>query len=220
MIFKNRQEAGKLLGLLLKDKLQAKEALVLGLPRGGIVVAYEVAKILGTPLDILCARKIGAPFNQELAIGAISAEGAFYLFRDLIERLHVSQDYIDTAKLHAMAEAKRQLDLYRPGKKPLCLNNTVAIIVDDGLATGATMRVALLEAKQLGAKKIIMAIPVAPIDTFHDLEKFSDQSFCLQLPTDFSSVGQFYADFSQTPDEEVMFLLEKEHGSQSGNNTK
>lgn len=209
MIFKSRQEAGKKLGELLKKKPPSGELIVLGLPRGGVVVAYEVAKALGAPLDILCPRKIGAPFSPELAIGAVSSEGTSYFFEDLVQRLHVSQEYLERKETEELLEAKRRLALYRSGRGALNIKKKTVIIVDDGLATGATMRVAILEAKKLGASKIVMAVPVAPIDTFQELTRMVNESYSLSLPEDFSAVGQFYSDFSQVLDEEVVALLKQ-----------
>ena len=207
MVFKNRQEAGVQLGHLLKGKIPQEKAIVLGLPRGGVVVAAEVAKVLDLPLDILCPRKIGAPINPELAVGAIGATGTCYLSQSLIEELQIPQDYLKKKQEEESREAKRRLQLYRQGKPSLLLKDHSVLLVDDGLATGATLRVAILEAKRLQAKKVFMAIPVAPKEIFEELSCLTDGSYCLQLPLIFNAVGEFYRDFNQVLDQEVIALL-------------
>jgi putative phosphoribosyl transferase len=206
-MFQDRKDAGRKLGEVLKSKLSLKDVIVLGLPRGGVVVAQEVAKTLHAPLDILCPRKIGAPQNPELAIGAVGPFGTLFLFDDLIRRLNVSQDYLFKKQADEMQEAKRRMDAFRARKPPLNLKGKTAVIVDDGLATGATMRVAILEARHLSAAKVVMAIPVAPRDTFEELKRLTDDSFCLETPLDFSAVGQFYNEFDQVSDAEVLNIM-------------
>jgi putative phosphoribosyl transferase len=206
-MFQDRKDAGKKLGGLLNLKLKNNDLIILGLPRGGVIVAEEVAKILHAPLDLLCPRKLGAPLNPELALGAVGPSGTLFLFKDLIERLHVSQDYLLKKQSEEIQEAKRRMIVFRPQKPPLSLKGKTAIIVDDGLATGATMRVAILEARQCHAKKVVMAIPVAPNDTFEELKQLADESYCLEIPQDFWAVGQFYSDFDQISDEEVLNIM-------------
>jgi putative phosphoribosyl transferase len=207
VIFKNRQEAGVQLGHLLKGKLPQEKAIVIGLPRGGVIVAAEVAKVLALPLDILCPRKIGAPANPELAIGAIGATGTCFLSQRLIEEMRISQDYLKKKQEEQIQEAKRRMQLYRQGKPPLLIKGQSVILVDDGLATGATMRVAILEAKHLQAKRVFMAVPVAPTNVFNELSHLTDGSYCLQLPQIFYAVGEFYRDFDQVTDQEVTAVL-------------
>jgi len=208
-MFQDRQDAGRKLGELLKHKLKNDDHIILGLPRGGVVVAEEVAKTLHAPLDLLCPRKLGAPLNPELAIGAVGPSGTLFLFKDLIERLHVSQDYLSKKQSEETQEAKRRMIVFRPHKSPLSLKGKTAVIVDDGLATGATMRVAILEARQSHARKVVMAIPVAPRDTFEELKHLADESYCLEIPQDFWAVGQFYSDFEQVSDEEVLNIMKR-----------
>ncbi len=207
MIFRDRIDAGIQLGQLLQKKLKDDHCIVLGLPRGGVVIAAEVAKVLHAPLDILCPRKVGAPHNPELAIGAVSASGNAFYFPDLIANLSVSRDYIAQAQEREIAEAKRRLKLYRAGKPELSLKGRTAILVDDGIATGATMRVAILEARHLQAKKVLMAVPVAPPDTYREIAPMTDGSYALDLPAGFYAVGQFYEEFDQVTDDEVIHLL-------------
>ncbi len=206
-MFKNRQDAGIQLSRYLKKHLILEKAIVIGLPRGGVVVAAEVAKQLGLPLDILCPRKISAPMSPELAVGAIGASGTCYLSERLIRELDIDQDYLRQKQEEEAREANRRLKVYRAGKPPLSLKGKTVIIVDDGLATGATMRVAILEAKFLQADKILMAVPVAPPEVFRELSQLADVSYSLLLPSSFYAVGEFYNDFDQVSDQEVIRLL-------------
>ena len=208
-MFQDRQDAGRKLGELLKHKLKNDDHIILGLPRGGVVVAEEVAKTLHAPLDLLCPRKLGAPLNPELAIGAVGPSGTLFLFKDLIDRLHISQDYLLKKQAEEIQEAKRRMVAFRPHKSPLSLKGKTVLIVDDGLATGATMRVAISEAKHLQAKKVVMAVPVAPCDTFEELQQLTDESYCLEIPQDFLAVGQFYTDFDQISDAEVLNIMKR-----------
>jgi putative phosphoribosyl transferase len=206
-MFEDRTDAGKQLGEALKPKFFKKDVIVLGLPRGGVVVAREVARVLNAPLDILCPRKIGAPQNPELAIGAVGPSGELFVFQDMIQRLHISSDYILKKQEEEKKEANRRMSAFRPGKSPLSLRGKTAILVDDGLATGATMRVAIMEAKHLSAEQVVMAIPVAPRDAFEELKTLTDDSFCLLIPIDFWAVGQFYRNFEQVSEEEVLAIM-------------
>lgn len=206
-MFEDRIDAGKKLGEALKPKFFKKDLIVLGLPRGGVVVAKEVALALQAPLDILCPRKIGAPQNPELAIGAVGPSGELFVFQDMIQKLHVSSDYILRKQEEESKEAKRRMSAFRPGKSPLSLRHKIVIIVDDGLATGATMRIAIKEARLLFAERVVMAIPVAPQDTFEELKNMADESYCLQIPIDFWAVGQFYRNFEQVSDGEVLAIM-------------
>ena len=206
-MFQDRTDAGRQLAEALKPKFFKKDLIVLGLPRGGVVVAKEVAKALNAPLDILCPRKIGAPQNPELAIGAVGPFGILFVFQDMVQRLHISSDYILKKQEEETKEAKRRMSVFRSGKPPLSLRGKTAILVDDGLATGATMRVAILEARHLSAEQVVMAIPVAPRDTFEELKTMTDDSVCLQIPIDFWAVGQFYKNFEQVSDSEVLAIM-------------
>lgn len=207
MIFKNRHDAGMKLVPRLASYRGDPKALVLGLPRGGVVTAYEVAQGLGLPLDVTCPRKIGAPFNPELGIGAITETGETYLNEDLIRRLGVPQEYIHREMGKERAKAEARIALFRKGKPPLNVKGKTVIIVDDGLATGATMKAAIQSVKKGGAGKIVVAIPVSPPDTLNEMMRLADEVVCLEAPLFFGAVGEFYADFSQIEDDEVVALL-------------
>jgi putative phosphoribosyl transferase len=207
MIFQDRHDAGKQLVHLLAKYKNRPQAIVLGLPRGGVVTAYEVAKGLQLPLDVTCPRKIGAPFNQELAIGAITETGEGVFNEDLITRLEIPEIYISHAIEIEKKQAQRRVNLYRKNRPNLSLEGKTVILVDDGLATGATMKAAIKSVKVAGADKIVVAVPISPPDTFQEIKEEVDEAFCLDTPIFFQAVGQFYEDFSQTEDEEVIELL-------------
>lgn len=209
MIFRDRVDAGRRLGQALQTYANKPDTLVIALPRGGVVIGYKVAMILNLPLDIVCPRKIGAPFNPELAIGAITETGEGILSQDLIYELGVSEGFIKTAMEKEKEKAKWRLDLYRKGRPPRDLKKKCVILVDDGLATGSTMKAAIKTVRAEKAKEIILAVPVAPPDTLTQLEKEVDKTICLEAPSAFYAVGQFYEFFDQTSDEEVIHLLEK-----------
>jgi putative phosphoribosyl transferase len=207
MIFENRKHAGKLLGEALKKYEHDPNVIVIGLPRGGVVVAYEVARILGVPLDIVSPRKIGAPFNPELALGAITETGGGVFDEQLIAYLGVSKDQITKTIEQEKVTAQKRLKLYRKNKPPRNLMGKIVIIVDDGLATGSTMKAAIQSIKAENADRIIVAIPVSPIDTLKEIKNLVDEVVCLSSPSLFHAVGQFYREFDQTSDEEVIALL-------------
>jgi putative phosphoribosyl transferase len=207
MRFRNRCEAGKLLATQLKAFADNANAIVVALPRGGVVVGFEVAAALNLPLEITCPRKIGAPFNPEFAIGAITETGEGILSEELIEELGISQEYIHEQIEKEKKQAEWRLKHYRQGRKPRTFKDKTILLVDDGLATGATMRAAIKTVRKEGAKKIVMAIPVAPPDTLQKLKAEVDQTICLSAPAGFSAVGQFYDFFEQVSDEEVIELL-------------
>lgn len=209
MIFHDRQDAGKKLAFLLKEYDRKKNAVVIGLPRGGVVTAFEIAQYLHLPLDVICPRKIGAPFNPELAIGAVTHNGALYLNDDLIEPLGIDKNYIETEGANQKKESERRMQLFRKNKPPLDVKGKTVILVDDGLATGATMKAAIFCIKSLEAKKIVGAIPVAPRDSLFEVKQLADEVFCLYTPDSFMAVGQFYEFFNQTSDEEVIELLSR-----------
>jgi putative phosphoribosyl transferase len=206
MLFKNRTEAGRALAAALEKFKGAKKTVVLGLPRGGVVVAKLVADHLGLPLDVVIPRKLGAPDNPELAIGAI-AEDAVILDPGIISALNVSEEYIRQEIARQTLEAKRRLELYRKGKPRPDWKGWTALLVDDGIATGSTMRASIAALKKLKVANIVVAVPVGPTDTIEDLKKEADLVVCLYTPSSFMAVGQFYDRFPQTSDEEVMEIL-------------
>jgi putative phosphoribosyl transferase len=206
MLFKNRQDAGRQLAEKVAA-LHLKEALVLGLPRGGVVVAAEVSNALGFPLDIVVPRKIGAPMNPELAIGAL-VEDVVLLDEEIMRQLGgVNEDYLRSEIEQQQQEAKRRMGLYRTGKPPLDVRGKTVVVVDDGIATGATMRASLRYLKRQGAKRRIGAVPVAPQDTVERMKREGEEIVALFTPAVFYAVGQFYADFPQTEDSEVIAIL-------------
>jgi putative phosphoribosyl transferase len=207
MIFYDRQDAGQKLAILLKKYKKAKDTIVVGLPRGGVITAFEVAKYLDLSLDVICPRKIGAPFNPELAIGAITHSGALYLNEDIVQQLGISRSYIEKESADQRRESERRMQLFRKNRPPLESKDKTIILVDDGLATGATMKAALFCMRALGAKKIVCAVPVGPRDSLFELQQLADEVFCLYTPDSFMAVGQFYTLFNQTTDDEVIELL-------------
>lgn len=207
MLFKDRQHAGKLLANILEKYRDNHHVVVIGLPRGGVVTAYEVAKQLNLPLDIICARKIGAPYNPEFAIGAITETGDSFLNQEVIDRLDIPKEYIDETIKKESAESARRVEAYKKNRLPTNLSGKTVILVDDGIATGATMKASIKTAKKKGAKKIIVAAPVAAPDTLNEIESEVNEVVCLAAPIFFQAVGQFYERFDQTTDEEVIALL-------------
>ncbi len=209
MIFRDRQEAGQKLAEKMRRLQGSLETVLLGLPRGGVVVAAEAAKWLRLPLDIVVTRKIGAPDNPELAIGAITEDGEAALDEAIIAAWQIPAEYIKQEIAKEKQEARRRLELYRSGRPALNLKNQTAILVDDGIATGATMRAAIASARAKGAKKVMVAAPVIAADTLEALQKKADEIIYLDAPAYFGAVGAFYENFEQVEDEEVIALLNK-----------
>ena len=207
-LFTDRHDAGKKLGLALASYKETPSILIIGLPRGGVVLAYEVARMLGQPLDVICPRKVGAPHNPELAIAAVTETGQGYFNTQLIEAFGVSSKYLDDECQKQQAVALKRLALYRKNMPPLDVDGKTIILVDDGLATGATMKAAIESIKQQNAAKIVVAVPVAPSDTAREITQLCDEFICLAIPREFYAVGQFYEIFDQTEDDEVIALLE------------
>lgn len=184
--------------------------IVLGIPRGGLAVAREVAHTLDADLDIVLSRKLGAPGNPELAIGAVAEDGKVFLHRMLMDSLGVSDVYIQEEKTRQMAEIARRSDLIRRIFPGVPLAGRVVIVTDDGVATGATMQAALWVAKQEKPSRLICALPVGPEDTIIGLSQDVDDTICLRSPPDFAAVGQFYRIFPQVEDDEVLAIMRKE----------
>lgn len=209
MLFKNRVEAGQKLAEALEKFKNAANTVILALPRGGVVVGHEVAKILHLPMDIVVPRKIGAPGNPEFAIGAITETGVGVFDEMTVGAYGITESYLQNEIKKEKAEAERRLKLYRGARLPLDLKNKTAIIVDDGLATGLTMRAAIKSVKKFGAEKIIVAVPVASPEAAELVEKEVDEIIYLEAPAFFGAVGSFYEEFGQTTDEGVIDLLKK-----------
>jgi putative phosphoribosyl transferase len=207
-LFHDRRAAGRALAARLEG-YHGTHALVLGLPRGGVVVAAEVARALEADLDVLVSRKLGSPISAELAIGAVTANGGRFLNEDVIGALNVSEPYINAVTAIQRAEARRWETIVR-GKRPapLLVGRTV-ILVDDGLATGATMRAAVRSARLQGPGRLIVAVPVGSAEACGALRGEADEVICLHEPADFGAVGNWYDHFEQVEDDEVGRLLER-----------
>ncbi len=204
--FSDRVDAGKRLAAALKD-FSGKNGVVLAIPRGGVVVGYQIAKALELPLDVIVPHKLGAPYNPELAIGAITEDGTAVLDNSLITYLGVSRSYIEEESERQKQEIQRRQRLYRQDMAPQNLKDKDVIVVDDGIATGSTMKAALASVKNKGAASVTVAVPVGPPSTIEELENRADRVVCLYTPEYFQAIGQFFTDFSQTTDEEVIALL-------------
>jgi putative phosphoribosyl transferase len=205
--FPNRAEAGRLLAEKLEKYAGRDDVIVLGLPRGGVPVAYEVSQRLGVPLDVFIVRKLGVPGFEELALGAIASGGVRVLNNNVVAALPNANELVESVTAREMAELERREQTYRDGRPAPDLHGRTVILVDDGLATGATMRAAIAALRQLGAAKIVVAVPVGAADTCRELQDEVDETVCAIAPEWFQAVGQFYEDFSQTSDEEVSELL-------------
>jgi putative phosphoribosyl transferase len=205
--FPNRIEAGRLVAEKLEKYADRDDVIVLGLPRGGVPVASEVAKRLRAPLDVFIVRKLGVPGFEELAAGAIASGGVRVLNEDVMRAIPHADEAIETVTARETEEMQRREQTYREGRPAPELRDRIAILVDDGLATGATMRAAVKALRQRGAAKIVVAVPVGPPDTCHEIEEQADETICLSTPEFFQAVGQYYDDFSQTTDEDVRQLL-------------
>lgn len=207
-MFANRSEAGwKLAQELLEYK--DENPIIMAIPRGGIVVADRVAQLLKCPLDIIITRKIGAPGNPELAIGAVSGPNKVIINEDMKHGLRVSDEYIETEVAGQLEEIKRRRNMYLGQKLPLNLKDKLIIVIDDGLATGYTAMAAIDTIREEHPSKIVLAVPVASSDTCRFLASKVDKIVCLMKPEIFYAVGQFYMDFSQTTDDEVIEIMRK-----------
>ncbi|CAG4887421.1 phosphoribosyltransferase [Paraburkholderia gardini] len=209
--FADRAEAGRVLAHQLNVYAGRGDVLVLGLPRGGVPVAFEVAKALGVPLDVLMVRKLGVPVQPELAMGAIASGGALYVDRQLQDETGVTEAEFARVLMQERAELARREALYRGARPALPVSGRTVIVVDDGMATGATLKVAAQALRANAPAAIVAALPVAPADGAHRLGDSVDALVCAMKPHVFFSVGQFYADFSETADDEVRDLLARSH---------
>lgn len=207
--FRNRIEAGRALARQLAKYANRSDVLVLALPRGGVPVGYEVAKALKAPLDVFVVRKLGAPGNEELAMGAIASGGVRVLNQSVIESLGISAEEIDVAAARELRELQRRERLYRGDRPAPVLRDRTVIIVDDGIATGSTMLAAIAALREHGADHIAVAAPTIAADTYRSMRQEVDELIAVILPEDFYGVGQWYEDFAPTSDAEVRELLEK-----------
>lgn len=210
MVFTNRFSAGEQLANDLQH-YHFTDPYVLALPRGGVPIGFEIAKILNAPLNVLVARKLGAPTNPEFGIGSIAENGVIILDERTINLLQISQDDLHHVILHESSELERRIAEYRHGDQLPSMEGRTVILVDDGLATGVTARAAIESTKKLHPKELIFASPVCALDSVHELQNEVDQVICLAAPIDFIAVGRWYQSFSQVTDEEVVDLLHRVH---------
>jgi predicted phosphoribosyltransferase len=209
MRFKDRSQAGRLLAGALNHYRDRPDALVLALPRGGVPVGYEIARILHLPLDVFIVRKLGVPGEEELAMGAIASGGVRALNQSVIEQLDIPESVIDAVANRETHEVERRERLYRGDKPAIDVSNRIVILVDDGLATGSTMKAAVAALRRQHPAKIIVAVPTAPPDACDELRPNADEVICAVTPEPFFSVGLWYEHFEQTSDAEVSELLRR-----------
>jgi len=216
MLFSDRDDAGRQLARRLLE-LSLHDPVVLGLPRGGVAVGFQIARKLSAPLDVVLVRKIGAPFHEELAIGAIADSGDEDIITDagLVADMSISADYIAQARSTALREIERRRHAYLGDRQPVDVAGRTAILVDDGVATGATMLAAVRAVRRRNPRRIMLAVPVAARPALSQLRREVDETVCLCAPANFMAVGQFYVRFPQLQDEEVVSLLDQARGHAS-----
>jgi len=207
--FRNRRDAGRRLAAELREYAGRADVIVLALPRGGVPVGFEVATALGVPLDVFVVRKLGLPWHEELAMGALASGGVRILDHDLIRTARVSDDDLLRVTAQEQAELERRERRYRGGRQFPPLDHMTVILVDDGLATGASMRAAVAALRKDNPSRIVVAVPVAAPETCDAFRSVADQIICAETPEPFDAVGLWYDDFSQTTDDEVFELLER-----------
>jgi len=212
----DREEAGRALAAALGRYRRDPQAIVLGLPRGGVPVAYAVAQALSLPLDVLVVRKLGLPMQPELAMGAVASGGALVLNEDVIRYLPPGGEALERVKERELLELARRERAYRGSRPPLEMRGRTGILVDDGLATGATMEAAVQAMRSLAAGRIVVAVPVASPEARDRVARDADEVVCLRAPELFSAVGQWYQNFGQTSDEEVRALLVRAAAARTG----
>lgn len=208
-MFKDRTDAGRQLAELL-DREDVEADIVLAIPRGALPVARPVADALDAPLDIVVASKIGAPDNDELAIGAAASDGSAWLNDSLIERLNVPDDYVERERDREAANAREKVERYRGDRDPPELEGKRVVVVDDGIATGATVRACLRQVAEAGAERVVLAVPVGSPDAVEELLAEGHEVVAVETPPHFSAVGQFYESFAQVSDEEATGYLDGE----------
>ena len=206
-VFANRREAGAVLAAELERYKDRGDVVVLALPRGGVPVGYEVAKALRAPLDVFVVRKLGVPGHRELAMGAIGPGGVQVLNHSIVDWYRIPPHAIEETAREELAELERREHAYRGARAPLELAGKTVILVDDGLATGSTMKAAVQAVRELGPARVVVAVPTGAAETCASMRRLADEVVCARSPEDFAAVGQWYADFSQTSDSEVRELL-------------
>jgi putative phosphoribosyl transferase len=213
MIFRNREEAGRRLASELAERGSlGPDPLVLALPRGGVPVAAPVAETLGAPLDVLVVRKLGIPGHSELAMGAVAGGGVRVLNEEIVRSFGIDPSTIEMVAERELAELERRERLYRGERPVLDVKDRAVVLVDDGLATGATMRVAIEALRRQGAQQIVVAVPVAAAEVCRVIDREAESAVCLETPEHFQAVGRWYVEFPQTGDDEVRDLLERVNG--------
>ncbi len=217
MIFEDRVQAGQQLAQKLGAYAGKTDVVVLGIPRGGVPVAFEVAKVLRAPLDIFLSRKLGVPGQEELAFGALASGGVRVLDRGLIRELNLSKEEIDRIAETVKKELERRERVYRGDRPPIKIEGKVTLLIDDGIATGSSMRAGIKALRQMKPSRLVVAVPVAPLHTCKRMKSEVDELVCVYTPEFFYAIGQFYEDFSQVSDEEVTELL---HRAQSVNSSR
>ncbi len=220
MKFLDRKDAGIQLAKALKNYGEAPDTIILAMPRGGVPVAYEIAKALGLPMDLLLVRKLGVPGHEELAMGAISTGNTIVCNDDVIRDLNITKETIDKVVAEEHKELTRRNKAYRSNKPAPDLRGCTVILVDDGMATGANMRVAVMAVEKQHPSQIIIAVPVASYSAVKLLEDIVDEFICLSVPLPFYGVGGGYVNFGQTSDDEVKDLLKKINKNDKGDNDK
>jgi putative phosphoribosyl transferase len=208
-LFNDRADAGKKLAKKLSEYANRSDVIILALPRGGVPVAFEVAKELNVKMDVFIVRKLGVPGNEELAMGAIASDNIRVLNEDVIRSFQIPQSVIDEVAVNELRELERRERLYRGNRPKPDISGSTVILIDDGLATGATMRAAAAAVKTKNPAKIVIAVPTAASDTCSAFENEVDKTICVATPEPFYGVGAWYEDFSQTTDKEVCELLNK-----------
>lgn len=206
-MFRDRTDAGRQLAAHLDDYARRPDTVVLGLARGGVAVAFEVARAIELPLDVFVVRKLGVPGHEELAMGAIASGGTRVLNEELVRSLEISSEAIAAVAEREQRELERRERLYRAGREPAAVGGRTAILVDDGLATGASMRAAALALREQGAGEVVVAAPVAPPETCAAFEELVDRTVCARTPEFFYAVGAWYGEFPEVGDDEVRELL-------------
>jgi len=206
--FADRADAGRRL-LRLLEHLRGADAVIVGLPRGGVPVAFEIARALGAPLDVIVVRKLGVPFQPELGMGAIGEGGARVINEQVVRTAGISAEAVAEVEAHERAVLERRVARFRGGRAPVPLQGRTVVVVDDGIATGSTARAACQVARAQGAARVILAVPVAPPQSVTALRRDADEVVCVEMPSWFFAIGEFYDDFTQTSDEEVIELLKR-----------
>ncbi|HEY0550604.1 MAG TPA: phosphoribosyltransferase [Verrucomicrobiae bacterium] len=207
--FPDRNEAGRALAAELARYAHPQDVVVLALPRGGVPIGFEIARALHAPLDVFLVRKLGAPHYEELAMGAIASGGVRVLNQSVVNQLGITEDQIEEVAEAELRELERREQAFRQGHPPILVSDRICILVDDGLATGSTMRAAVMALRQQKPQRIVIAIPVAAAETCAEFEPLVDEVVCLYTPEPFIAVGRWYDDFAQLTDEQVRNYLER-----------